>query len=288
VAPTTIRSRWAWPDAIDGGAGTDIANYERRGNALTITIDGTANDGEGSETDNIKTSVEVVLGGTAIDTITGGTGNDEIHGGPGNDILKGGAGNDTLVGNAGADTISGEAGDDFIDEASAADARFEDVGATSPDAFSGADTIHGGTGANTCDFRRGDTPGTTTNYTLCFSATTSGCSGGVADGVDGDDLTNCNHLILDGGDDNVTGSTGDDIVEGGDGADVIAGGTGNDALYGEAGDDTLTGEAGNDTLDGGADQAANMDGGAGDDVCFTPGDGDLSTTGDGDPVNCEF
>jgi Ca2+-binding RTX toxin-like protein len=267
-------------DVIDGGAGTDIASYERRSVALTITVDGTANDGEASETDNVKTTLEVVLGGTAGDTITGGTGNDELHGSGGGDTLRGGAGNDTLVGNAGVDNLLGEAGDDFIDEATAADARLEDVGASSPDAFTGADVIHGGAGANTCDFRRGDQPVLATAYTLCFSSTTSGCTGSGADGVDGDDVTNCNHIILDGGDDNVTGSTGDDIIEGGDGVDTIAGGTGNDQIYGEADDDVLSGEAGNDSLDGGADQTLNvLDGGADDDICTSPGTGN---------TDCEF
>ncbi|MEO8183852.1 MAG: calcium-binding protein [Deltaproteobacteria bacterium] len=272
-------------DVIDGGAGTDIANYERRAGVLTISVDGAANDGETSETDNIKTTVEVVLGGTAADAITGGAGNDELHGGPGADVIKGGAGNDTLVGNDGIDTLSGEAGDDFIDEATNKDTRFEDVGASSPSAWGLADIIHGGVGANTCDFHRGGVPPvTTTNYTLCFSATTAGCTPATADGVELVDITNCNHIILDDGDDLVTGSLGDDIIEGGAGDDDISGSAGNDTLYGEAGNDTLKGDGGSDMLDGGGaggnPQLVPLDGGAGDDdICLKPGAGT--------PLNCE-
>jgi Ca2+-binding RTX toxin-like protein len=272
-------------DVVDGGTGNDIANYERRTAVLNITLEGTANDGEGSggssEADNIK-AVEILIGGTNSDNLTGGTGNDEIHGGAGNDVIKGGAGDDTLVGNAGTDTLNGEVGDDFIDEATTGDARFEALGVgLDPDAFTNADTIHGGPGFNTCDFRRGDAPVLTTNYTLCFSLTTANCTtGNAVDGVDGDDLTNCSHILLDDGVDDVTGSTGDDTVEGGAGDDIIAGGGGNDTLYGEAGDDALSGGAGFDTLDGGDDQvAATLNGGDDDDICNSQGAGAL--------VDCE-
>ncbi len=263
-------------DIVDGGAGSDIANYERRNAVLTISLDNAANDGEGSggsgEADNLK-AIEVLLGGLLGDTLTGSTGDDEIHGGPGADNIKGGGGNDTLVGTLGNDTLLGEAGDDLIDEATKIDTRFElTLVADAPSAFGGADTIHGGLGFNKCDFRRGDTPVPVTNYSLCFSLTAASCTPAVADGLDSDDLTNCTHLVLDGGPDLVTGSTGDDTIEGGGGDDVLSGGTGNDTLYGDAGDDTLNGEKGFDTLDGGVGQTAGvLTGGDDDDVCLSPG-----------------
>jgi len=270
-------------DVVDGGAGTDIANYERRTTPLLITIDSAANDGASSsatvstENDNIKTTVEVVLGGTVNDVITGGTLDDELHGGAGNDVIKGGAGNDRLIGNLGDDNLQGEAGDDFIDEATLIDPRFELVGAvTAPDDVTGADTIHGGPGANTCDFRR-TTAATAQSYTLCFSLTSASCATPTPDGLDGDDITNCNHIILDNAVDTVTGSSGADIIEGGGGDDVISGGAGNDQIYGEAGDDDLDGNAGADTLDGGGDQtvAFPLDGGDDDDTCLSPNTGNV-------------
>lgn len=255
-------------DRIDGAAGIDTANYELRAAALTISLDSAANDGAG-EADNVRPGVEIVLGGQGGDAITGSTSNDELHGGPGNDILNGGAGNDRLIGGPGTDSLFGEAGDDFFDEASLADDKF--VGAIS--AFGGQDRIHGGLGFNTCDYRRGDAADA--SYTLCFSATSANCATAANDGVDGDDLTNCNHVILDGGIDTVTGSDSGDLIEGGAGADILRGGLGDDSLFGEAGADDLAGGAGDDLLNGGDDQLLVSDGGPGADICLSPNDGNI-------------
>jgi Ca2+-binding RTX toxin-like protein len=249
-------------DIVDGGAGNDTASYELRLSPLTISLDGAANDGS-AEADNVKTTVERVLGGQGDDSITGGSSGDSLHGGPGDDTLKGGAGNDSLIGNTGSDSLFGDAGDDFFDEASAVDNHF----IVSVSSFGGQDIVHGGAGANTCDFRRGGSAAAT--YSLCFSATVDRCPRATNDGLDGDDLTNCSHLIADGGADTVTGSDSDDIIEGGGGADVISGGAGNDTLFGDAGNDDLSGGAGNDTLDGGGDQVLVGNGGEGDDVCVS-------------------
>jgi Ca2+-binding RTX toxin-like protein len=254
-------------DVVDGAAGRDTASYALRAGNVSVTLDSAANDGAGGESDNVKSTVEVVLGGDGNDALTGGSANDELHGGPGNDFLKGGNGHDTLVGGPGADRLLGEAGDDRFDEATNVDAAY----ATSMSAFGGQDVIHGGTGNNTCDFRRGGT--TAASYSLCFSATADHCAPAFNDGVDGDDLTNCNYVILDGGVDTVTGSVSNDIVDGGGGGDIIDGGPGDDDLYGEAGDDSLLGGAGNDLLNGGDDQLLFSDGGPGADVCLSPNDG---------------
>jgi Ca2+-binding RTX toxin-like protein len=249
-------------DIVDGGAGRDTADYELRAAGVSTTFEGTANDGA-SESDNVKSTIEVVLGGDGNDTLTGGNVNDELHGGPGNDLLRGGPGNDTLVGGTGNDTLVGELGDDFFDEASAADPAYDKAFS----AFGGQDLIHGGAGANFCDYQRGTT--TAGTYTLCFSATTANCAPAQNDGPEGDDLTNCNRIRLDDGADDVTGSDADDIIEGGGGSDSIDGGLGNDQIFGEAGDDHLSGGAGSDALDGGPDQVASTDGGAGDDICVS-------------------
>ena len=256
-------------DIADGGAGRDTADYQLRSGGVNVSLDNIPNDGL-AESDDIKSSVEVVLGGGGNDDLVGGSGNDELHGGPGSDDLHGGAGNDTLIGGSGNDTLFGEAGDDFFDEASASDARYQ----TSFSAFSGQDIIHGGAGVNTCDFRRGGTAAA--SYTLCYSASASNCATSADDGLDGDDLTNCTHVILDGGADTVTGSDADDIIEGGAGADSLLGGLGNDLLFGDDGNDALFGGPGSDTLDGGNDQVLSGDGGPGDDICVMPDLGNLS------------
>ncbi len=256
-------------DAIDGAAGRDTASYELRTVAVTVALDSAANDGE-SENDNVKSTIEIVLGGDGGDTLTGSAASDELHGGPGNDLIKGGAGNDTLVGGTGADNLLGELGDDFFDEASAND----DVYDKAFSAFGGQDVIHGGAGTNLCDYRRGTSTGAT--FTLCYSAVAASCAPAQNDGPDGDDLTNCTRVMFDDGADNVMGSEADDILEGGDGADTIDGGGGNDHIYGEAGDDRLAGGAGGDALDGGPDQTLLSDGGSGDDVCVSVAAGSLS------------
>jgi Ca2+-binding RTX toxin-like protein len=256
-------------DIVDGAAGRDTADYELRSLGVNVSLDNQPNDGE-FELDDIKSSVEVLLGGSGNDNLSGGTGNDELHGGPGNDALHGGAGNDTLVGGTGNDALSGDAGDDFFDEASASDTRY----VSTFSAFGGQDVIHGGAGANTCDFHRGNLAAA--SYTLCYSATASNCAFSADDGVDGDDLTNCNHVILDDGVDTVTGSDSDDIIEGGGGADSLVGGLGNDKLFGDSGNDALFGGAGNDTLDGGDDQVLTGDGGPGDDICVMPDVGNVA------------
>lgn len=135
-------------DEVVGGAGADTVDYQFRTAALTITVDGAANDGLASEADNIKTDVEVVIGGTAADTITGGNGNEVLHGGAGNDTLAGGAGNDTLIGNAGNDTLNGGAGDDLF-ENEGNDSVFVNSGSvTTDDKGAGADLMNGGVGTD--------------------------------------------------------------------------------------------------------------------------------------------
>jgi Ca2+-binding RTX toxin-like protein len=257
-------------DILDGGAGRDTVSYELRGGGVAVTLDGRADDGNG-ELDNVKTAIEVVLGGDGNDNIIGSSGDDELHGGPGGDTLRGGVGNDTLAGGPGIDRLFGEVGDDLIDEASATDPAYDEP----ISGFGGADVIHGGPGFNTCDYRRGTTtPGT---YTLCYSATAANCAPAANDGPEGDDLTNCSRLMLDDGADSVTGSESDDLIEGGGGDDTISGGAGNDRLYGEAGDDRLLGNAGSDVLDGGPDQTQPSDGGAADDdVCVSVAAGSIS------------
>lgn len=135
-------------DEIVGGAGTDTVDYQYRTAALTITVDGAANDGIASEADNIKTDVEVIVGGSAGDTITGGSGNETIHGGAGADIISGGNGNDTLIGNAGDDTLNGGAGDDLF-EAEGNDSVFVNSSTvTTDDKGAGADLMNGGGGTD--------------------------------------------------------------------------------------------------------------------------------------------
>lgn len=100
-------------DVYNGGGGTaDVVTYAARTVTVDVTVGAGADDGEGAETDDIKSDVEIVRGGSGDDNFTGWTGNQTFYGGLGNDtFLMGelsstGAGNDTVYGEGGTDTVS--------------------------------------------------------------------------------------------------------------------------------------------------------------------------------------
>src|SRR4051812_38314695 len=107
-------------DTLNGGTGTDVADYGSRGVSLQISVDGLANDGQQGETDNVKTDVENVTGGSAGDALIGGTVANVLLGGGGDDTLDGDAANDILDGGAGADDLVGGAGTDLVTYAASA------------------------------------------------------------------------------------------------------------------------------------------------------------------------
>lgn len=284
-------------DTLNGGAGTDIADYQLRTNPLTITLDNGALDGEAGEKDNVKNDIEIVIGGTAADTLVGSSANDELHGNQGNDTISGGGGDDLLIGDSGNDILNGEAGNDTFD-----DGDVDLLIATGTELKgAGADVFNGGTGFDTVNYSERtnnvtvttciDAAHITGTSSLAATATTTACANNDGETGENDNAVNIQHVIGGAGDDTITGSQADDELEGGPGIDTIHGGLGNDALYGDAGDDFLFGDAGDDNLDGGAgDDALNGDTATG------PGsniaDGDICATDAADttaaPVNCDL
>ena len=101
-------------DTLSGGDGTDTADYSSRTNAVTITLDGQAGDGEAGENDNVSSSIDNVRTGSGDDHVTGSAGDNVIYGGAGNDTISGAGGNDTLDGGPGQDTLDGGDGNDGI------------------------------------------------------------------------------------------------------------------------------------------------------------------------------
>lgn len=99
---------------IGGPGGADRADYSDRTAALSLTLDGIANDGETDENDNLAGTIEVLVGGAGDDTIIGSGRSQLFFGGGGDDLLRGGGGGDTLQGDDGNDTLMGEGGDDVI------------------------------------------------------------------------------------------------------------------------------------------------------------------------------
>ena len=127
-------------DTIVGGAGVDQLSYATRqaGDPLSVTLDGTANDGSTAEGDNVGVDVENVLLGAGNDffdatavlvnnVVQGGAGTDELHGGGKADQLRGDGGNDLLFGEGGNDILN----------------------AIEPETGT-SDTLSGGTGTDTC------------------------------------------------------------------------------------------------------------------------------------------
>jgi Ca2+-binding RTX toxin-like protein len=240
-------------DTLIGGAGTDTADYQLRTADLTIILDNGALDGESGEKDNVRSDIEIVIGGSGNDTLTGSAANDTFHGGPGNDTINGGAGDDLLIGNSGNDTLNGETGNDTFDEG------LLDTVFTSGTENKGAgnDVLNGGTGFDTANY------GTRTadlTITLCMdpnkitgaSSLMGACADNDGAGTEADKVTNITHVIGGDGNDTITGAGGDDMLEGGAGNDTIHGGLGADQVFGDAGVDTIFGDEGDDYMDGGA------------------------------------
>jgi Ca2+-binding RTX toxin-like protein len=110
-------------DDLSGGGSVDTANFSDHAGAVTVTLDGAANDGAPGENDVVRGDVENVDGSDAADTIvgdagpnvlSGGGGDDRIAGGPGDDDLRGWLGDDVVEGGAGEDRIDGSYGDDTL------------------------------------------------------------------------------------------------------------------------------------------------------------------------------
>ena len=55
-------------DELRGGDGTDTATYASRSNAVTVSPDDIADDGEAGEGDNVRSDVENLIGGSGADT----------------------------------------------------------------------------------------------------------------------------------------------------------------------------------------------------------------------------
>jgi Ca2+-binding RTX toxin-like protein len=129
-------------DVLDGGDGRDtLRDYysdvdPAKAPAISLSLDGVANDGRsgendaissieifqpqsagsfvGDDADNDFTSPEVGAAGTLVgkggnDTLIAGDSNgDQLDGGNGDDLLEGGFGDDKLVGGPGKDTVNGD------------------------------------------------------------------------------------------------------------------------------------------------------------------------------------
>ena len=245
-------------DVIDGGAGTDTADYSHAldgapdgTTGIEVFLDGQPSHGGEAEGD-VLTSIEHVIATARDDTIHGGDAAEWVEAGAGNDLLLGSAGADTLDGGAGIDTldysgsakgvearldgVAGKGGDAEGDTATAIenligsahdDTLIGDGGDNRITGGAGADHIDGAGGTDTVDFSASDTA-----VDVYLDGRTS--HGGDAEGDTYANIealvgsANADHLVGGHGDETITGGAGDDVLEGGAGADALDGGAGFD------------------------------------------------------------
>ena len=206
-------------DLLQGGQGRDTVNYAGRTAAVSVSLNGRADDGSAGEGDEVADDVEAVVGGDGDDSLSGGARPDRLDGGAGADALSGGGGDDALLGgvrDAGADRLAGEEGADALD------------GGPGPDRLDGGPGGDKLAGAGGDDMLEGGVDG---------DALTGGPGLDELHGGPGDD-------DLAGAGPRMVGADGDDRLVGGAGTDTLAGGPGDDVLAGGPGPDRLAGEAG--------------------------------------------
>jgi len=232
-------------DVFSGGAGTDTVSYSERTDSVTVTIDGTANDGEEKELDNLHADVECINGGSGDDKLVGSAAKNTLRGNAGGDLLSGLGGNDRLDGGDGDDTESGGAGNDTFVEGRATN---------------GSDVFQGGPGIDTVSYA---------NRRSALKVTIDRVANdGAVEEADNVKL-DVENLIGGSGKDTLVGSAAANVLSGGNGNDLLRGGAGNDRLIGGPGRDKLLGGAGNDIFFAGDKQADIVDGGSGKDVART-------------------
>lgn len=186
-------------DTLNGGAGIDTASYVTDLAAVTIDLDGSADDGYGNS--DTFVSIENATGSKFGDVIYGSDGANRIDGGAGSDQLFDGAGNDTVIGGAGNDYFYVEMG------------GLKDV-------------FGGGLGTDIINFED-----------LSSGVVANMTTGVVSHGAELAKISGFEYLIATFFDDTLTGSNladriydgaGDDIVQSKGGRDILFSGTGAD------------------------------------------------------------
>jgi Ca2+-binding RTX toxin-like protein len=188
-------------DSLAGKGGRDTADYSARTAPVSVSLNGSADDGEAGEADDVASDVEILVGGSADDQLAGDDADNVLLGNAGNDILGAGGGNDQLDGGAGDDTLAG--GD-------------------------GADALTGGDGLDTA------------NYASSNAGVRVVLDGKPGDGAPGEnDNVDTENLTGSGADDVLIGNGGSNALAGAGGNDRLLGGKGVDSLDGGPGDDII-------------------------------------------------
>jgi Ca2+-binding RTX toxin-like protein len=254
-------------DKLDGGAGSNALQFDRRDATanLTIVITDPAQvvtvGGNGSTLIHFQTFQ--LRGGSGNDRFTTLGGEDYLDGGTGSNVLKSGAGDDTVVDRGTNSTLDGGKGSDILtlDRGSLTTAvafAFDGRSSTAVSlqdgtAFKNFETLELTTGSGNDDVTFRDLAGTFQNYWH---------AGAGNDHVTVDLSSGVNAASLDASSAGFAIANSDagevwlyDVerytIIGGAGNDGFTGGAFADSLRGGAGDDSLVGGKGNDILDGG-------------------------------------
>jgi len=203
-------------DVYDGAGGFDVMDYGHDPGGVSVTLDGTANDGiscpgTSCERDDVL----------HVEQLQGGGGNDVLVGTKGHQVFGGGGGHDTMRGGAGPDTFLAMQ--------------------------SGVEEMHGGAGKDTVSYANYFTmPGVTVTLD---DVANDGHPG------EGDDVASDVEVLVGSiYDDHLTGGVQPNRIDGGLGDDVLNGAGGNDVLEGggvfvqQDGSDEFHGGPGNDTV----------------------------------------
>ena len=102
-----------------GGPGTDVVSYADATGPVTADLDGVADDGPGTHTDQIGSDVEGLTGTTAADQLTGDGGPNTLQGVGGGDNIGGLGGDDYIVDGQGNGALGGGDGNDEVEIGSA-------------------------------------------------------------------------------------------------------------------------------------------------------------------------
>jgi len=210
-------------DTLRGGVGdADAVSYQDRQDPVSVSDNGSPDDGAPLEGDDVGDDIEIMIGGHGDDTLIGGVTSNHLIGGGGDDELFGGAGDDQLSGGHGDDLLVGEEGRDLV-------------------------SYFGAPGPMSVDLDAGTASGWGEDTLESVEDVSGGAFADTLRGDDGD-----NRLSGAGRNDRLIGLDGDDELRGQAGADTLLGGPGDDTLRGGAGADRLRGHAGNDLIVGGA------------------------------------
>lgn len=242
-------------DTLNGGSGTDTADYSQYMTALTgggvptyaqnntamnVNLAAGTATGLGSDSldsiENVRTGggADTILGTTGANLLSGGGGADSIDGAAGLDTLFGGAGNDALFGGADVDQLFGGIDDDLLDGGAGADSLFGGTGRDTLIGGAAADTLDGGLGFDTADYSSSANAVNVNLNTVGAQAAGGDASGDVLIGIEG--LIGSDDTVTG---DNLTGNGRANVIDGGAGNDTITGGEGGDSILGGDGDDQI-------------------------------------------------